>query len=101
MIEELRADLLALHRKPLIVSPGQATKDRAYHVIGAQKYRTTGVPTHLPYWMLASMGLRQAKARLCEEIVVEVAGMRSRRFSVSEVEEYVRKHPQTTRGLAW
>ena len=71
-----------------------ADAKKTFWIVAVPTYTNGGVPTHLPFLHVAAMGLRAAQTNGCEDIVIEVRGMRPRRFTCTEVEEALRKYPQ-------
>lgn len=71
----------------------EAEPRKVFWVVGCPLYRKVGIPTHMDYETMAVMALRAAELNGCEDIVIEVKGMRPRRFTVDEVRELVRRNP--------
>lgn len=71
-----------------------ANTKKTFWIIAVPTYTNGGIPTHLPYLHVAAMGLRAAQANGCEDMVIEVRGMRPRRYTCTEVGEALQKYPQ-------
>ena len=71
-----------------------ANTKKTFWIVAVPTYTNGGIPTHLPYLHVAAMGLRAAHANGCEEMVIEVRGMRPRRFTCTEVREALQQYPQ-------
>ena len=79
---------------PELINHPNADPKKTFWVTGAPLYKTTYVPTHLSYEFMAVSALQAAMANGCEDIVVEVKGMRPVRFTLEQVKDVIRREPQ-------
>lgn len=74
-----------------VISHPDADPRKTFWVTGAPLYKTTFVPTHLSYEFMAVSALQAAIANGCEDVVVEVKGMRPVRFTLEQIKDVIRR----------
>ena len=75
-------------------------QSKTFYATNVQAYSKNGVAKgHLPPSMIAAACLPAAKASGCEDIVICPDGLRPRRYTVKQIEEYIAKKPEQFRGF--
>lgn len=64
---------------------------KVYYVEAVPAYLKRGAGRRFPIKLAAAMGLREAVKTGCDEIRVKADGLRSRAFSIREVEDHCRR----------
>lgn len=86
---------------PELINHPNADPGKTFWAVAAPLYRTTGIPTHLGYDFIAVSALKAAMANGCEDVVVEVKGMRPQRYTLEQIKDLIRRDPRKWLLLFW
>ena len=87
---------MSTNGKSPISLPGQEDR-KTFYIRNVKRISEDGVSEYFPFEYVCAMALPEALKHGCEDFLIEAQGLRPRRFTVLQIQEYIKKNPYLKR----